>query len=101
MFLHDLMFGFSRSSDGRKVLRSTIREFLCSEAMHHLGIPSTRGGTVVTSDTLALRDMFYDGRPQREKCTLLLRIAPTFLRYCHRYVFLVIVVESFVSLMES
>ena len=33
---------FSRTADGRKVLRSSIREFLCSEAMHHLGIPTTR-----------------------------------------------------------
>ncbi|CAK8688083.1 unnamed protein product [Clavelina lepadiformis] len=72
---------YSRSSDGRKVLRSSIREFLCSEAMQHLGIPTTRAGTLVTSDSLITRDMFYDGWPRREKCSLVLRIAPTFLRF--------------------
>ena len=34
---------YSRSADGLAVLRSSIREFLCSEAMHHLGVPTTRG----------------------------------------------------------
>lgn len=72
---------YSRHSDGRKVLRSTVREFLCSEAMHHLGIASTRGGTCVTSDTTVVRDIFYSGNPIEEKCTLVLRIAPTFLRF--------------------
>ncbi|GCB70778.1 hypothetical protein scyTo_0008670 [Scyliorhinus torazame] len=70
-----------RQSDGRKVLRSSIREFLCSEAMFHLGIPTTRGGTCVTSDTKVMRDVLYDGHPIYEKCTIVLRIAPTFLRF--------------------
>ena len=68
---------FSRTADGRKVLRSSIREYLCSEAMHHLGkrknscsrnmnlflgIPTTRAGSCVTSfDTRVVRDKFYDG----------------------------------------
>ena len=47
---------FSRTADGRKVLRSSIREFLCSELMHSLGIPTTRAGTVVTSDSRVVRD---------------------------------------------
>ncbi|XP_052806192.1 protein adenylyltransferase SelO, mitochondrial-like [Mya arenaria] len=72
---------YSRHSDGRKVLRSTIREFLCSEAMHHLGIGTTRAGTCVTSDTTVVRDIFYDGNPIKERCTLVLRIAPTFFRF--------------------
>ncbi|XP_059510599.1 selenoprotein O1 isoform X2 [Stegostoma tigrinum] len=72
---------YSRQSDGRKVLRSSIREFLCSEAMFHLGIPTTRGGTCVTSDSKVIRDVFYDGHPTYEKCTVVLRIAPTFLRF--------------------
>jgi len=42
---------YSRSADGRKVLRSSLREYLCSEAMHFLGIPTTRAASVVTSDT--------------------------------------------------
>ncbi|XP_038046390.1 protein adenylyltransferase SelO, mitochondrial-like [Patiria miniata] len=72
---------YSRQSDGRKVLRSTIREFLCSEAMHHLGIPTTRAGSCVTSDTKIVRDIFYSGNPIRERATLVLRIAPTFFRF--------------------
>lgn len=52
---------FSRTADGRKVLRSSIREFLCSEAMHYLNIPTTRAGTVVTSDSTVERDPYYDG----------------------------------------
>ncbi|KAL4219840.1 hypothetical protein ACF0H5_020251 [Mactra antiquata] len=72
---------YSRHSDGRKVLRSTIREFLCSEAMYNLGIETTRAGTCVTSDSTVVRDIFYSGNPIHEKCTLVLRIAPTFLRF--------------------
>lgn len=72
---------FSRRNDGRKVLRSSIREFLCSEAMHHLGIATTRAGTCITSDSRVVRDIFYDGHPQRERCTIVSRIAPTFIRF--------------------
>ncbi|XP_033102203.1 protein adenylyltransferase SelO, mitochondrial-like [Anneissia japonica] len=72
---------YSRSADGRKVLRSTIREFLCSEAIHHLGIPTTRGGTCVTSDTKVIRDIFYDGNPIQERASIVLRVAQTFLRF--------------------
>lgn len=46
---------YSRAGDGRKVLRSSIREFLVSEAMHGLGIPTTRAASVVTSDSKARR----------------------------------------------
>jgi len=72
---------FSRRADGRKVLRSSIREFLCSEAMHALGIPTTRAGSCVTSDTRVVRDIFYDGNPIMEKASVISRIAPTFLRF--------------------
>ncbi|XP_032738619.1 protein adenylyltransferase SelO, mitochondrial isoform X2 [Lontra canadensis] len=72
---------FSRQADGRKVLRSSIREFLCSEAMFHLGIPTTRAGACVTSQSTVARDVFYDGNPKYEKCTVVLRIASTFLRF--------------------
>ncbi|KAK2517008.1 hypothetical protein Q9966_014787 [Columba livia] len=72
---------FSRQADGRKVLRSSIREFLCSEAMFHLGIPTTRAGTCVTSDSKVIRDIFYDGNPKNERCTVVLRIASTFIRF--------------------
>ncbi|KAF6119524.1 hypothetical protein HJG60_010017 [Phyllostomus discolor] len=72
---------FSRQADGRKVLRSSIREFLCSEAMFHLGVPSTRAGACVTSQSTVVRDVFYDGNPKPEPCAVVLRIAPTFLRF--------------------
>lgn len=72
---------YSRQADGRKVLRSSIREFLCSEAMFGLGVPTTRAGSVVTSDLRVARDVFYDGRPRLERCSVVLRIAPTFIRF--------------------
>ncbi|XP_065052587.1 protein adenylyltransferase SelO, mitochondrial-like isoform X1 [Rhopilema esculentum] len=72
---------FSRQADGRKVLRSSVREFLCSEAMHYLGIPTTRSGSCVTSDTRVMRDIFYNGKPIMERATVISRIAPTFLRF--------------------
>ncbi|KAK7093051.1 hypothetical protein V1264_008706 [Littorina saxatilis] len=72
---------YSRTADGRKVLRSSMREFLCSEAIHHLGIPTTRAGTCVTSDSKVIRDIFYSGDPKEERCTIILRIAQTFLRF--------------------
>jgi len=72
---------YSRTADGRKVLRSSIREFLCSEAMFYLGIPTTRAGTCVTSDDYVVRDIFYDGNAKRERCTIITRIAQTFIRF--------------------
>ncbi|KAL9966372.1 hypothetical protein ACROYT_G024432 [Oculina patagonica] len=72
---------FSNHRDGRKVLRSSIREFLCSEAMYHLGIPTTRAGCCVTSDTIVDRDKDYTGTVTKERASLVLRIAPTFLRF--------------------
>jgi hypothetical protein len=55
---------YSRSADGRAVLRSSIREFLCSEAMHHLGMPTTRALSLVGTGENVVRDMFYDGHPR-------------------------------------
>ncbi|KAF7657922.1 hypothetical protein LDENG_00020170 [Lucifuga dentata] len=72
---------YSRQADGRKVLRSSIREFLCSEAMFFLGVPTTRAGSVVTSDSRVIRDVYYSGNPRHERCSVVLRIAPTFLRF--------------------
>ncbi len=71
---------FFRQADGRKVLRSSIREFLCSEAVFALGVPSTRAGSVVTSDSRVMRDINYDGNPRMERCSVVLRIAPSFIR---------------------
>lgn len=72
---------YSRTADGRKVLRSSLREFLCSEAMFRLGIPTTRAGTCVTSSDTVERDIFYDGHPRQEKCTVITRIARSFIRF--------------------
>ena len=72
---------YSRRSDGRKVLRSSIREFLCSEAMFYLDIPTTRAGVCVTSDTTVERDPFYNGNVILEKCTIVTRIAENFFRF--------------------
>lgn len=72
---------FSRTADGRKVLRSSVREFLCSEAMHFLRIPTTRAATLVTSESTVQRDPFYDGGVLDEKCTIVSRIAPNFFRF--------------------
>lgn len=74
---------FSRHADGRAVLRSSIREFLCSEAMHHLGIPTTRALSLVGTDSTVLRDMFYDGHPEHEPCALVCRVSKSFLRFGH------------------
>jgi uncharacterized protein YdiU (UPF0061 family) len=72
---------YSRRADGRAVLRSSIREFLCSEAMHHLGVPTTRALSLVTTGDQVLRDMFYDGRAKLEPGAIVCRVAPTFIRF--------------------
>lgn len=71
---------YSRSADGLAVLRSSVREFLCSEAMFHLGIPTTRALSLVTTGEGVMRDMFYDGRPAAEPGAIVCRVAPSFLR---------------------
>jgi len=68
------MTPFSRDGDGRAVLRSTIREYLCSEAMHGLGIPTTRALCLVGSD-----DKVY--REQIETGATLVRMAPSHVRF--------------------
>ncbi|HEY4102214.1 MAG TPA: YdiU family protein [Gemmatimonadales bacterium] len=65
---------FSRMGDGRAVLRSTIREYLASEAMHGLGIPSTRALAIVASDLPVYRETV-------ERAAVLVRIAPTHVRF--------------------
>lgn len=74
---------YSRMGDGRAVLRSSIREFLCSEAMHHLGVPTTRALCLVGTGETVVRDMFYDGHPQDEPGAIVCRVAPSFLRFGH------------------
>ena len=72
---------YSRSADGRAVLRSSIREFLCSEAMHHLGVPTTRALSLVATGDPVERDMFYDGHPKLEPGAIVCRVAPSFIRF--------------------
>lgn len=72
---------YSRHADGRAVLRSSIREFLCSEAMHHLGVPTTRALSLVATGEDVVRDMFYDGHPRPEPGAVVCRVAPSFLRF--------------------
>lgn len=72
---------FSRRADGLAVLRSSIREHLCSEAMFHLGIPTTRSLSLILTGDEVLRDMMYDGNANYEKGAVVCRVAPTFIRY--------------------
>ena len=67
---------YSRMGDGRAVLRSSIREFLCSEAMHALGIPTTRALAVIGSPQPVLRETV-------ETAAVVTRVAPCFLRFGH------------------
>ena len=72
---------YSRTADGLAVLRSSIREFLCSEWMHYLGVPTTRALSIVTTGEEVLRDMFYDGNPQFEKGAIVARLSESFIRF--------------------
>ncbi len=65
---------FSRDGDGRAVLRSTIREYLCSEAMHGLGIPTTRALCIVGSDHTVYREQVETG-------AIVTRMAPSHVRF--------------------
>ncbi len=65
---------FSRNGDGRAVLRSSLREYLCSEAMHALGVPTTRALCLYGSEQLVMREM-------PEKSAVLTRVAPHFFRF--------------------
>ncbi|MBS3965139.1 MAG: YdiU family protein [Methylomonas sp.] len=78
---------YSRSADGLAVLRSSIREFLCSEAMHHLGVPTTRALSVILTGEQVVRDMFYDGNAQLEPGAVVCRVAPSFTRFGHFQIF--------------
>lgn len=72
---------YSRSADGLAVLRSSLREFLCSEAMYHLGIPTTRALSLILTGEQVVRDMFYDGNPKNEPGAVVCRTAPSFVRF--------------------
>jgi uncharacterized protein YdiU (UPF0061 family) len=67
---------YSRRGDGRAVLRSSIREYLCSEAMHGLGIPTTRALALTASDLPVWRE-------SQETAAVVTRVAPCFIRFGH------------------
>ena len=72
---------YSRTADGRAVLRSSLREFVCSEAMYFLGVPTTRALSLVATGEPVIRDMFYDGHPAPEPGAVVCRVAPSFVRF--------------------
>jgi uncharacterized protein YdiU (UPF0061 family) len=76
---------FSRSGDGRATLRSSIREYLASEAMYYLGVPTTRALSLITSDTLIKRPSYksYGGGMYIDKATIVCRVARSFYRIGH------------------
>ncbi len=72
---------YSRSADGLAVLRSSVREFLCSEAMYHLGVPTTRALSLSLTGEQVWRDMFYNGNGKQEPGAVVCRVAPSFTRF--------------------
>ena len=78
---------YSRTADGLAVLRSSIREYLCSEAMYHLGVPTTRALSIALTGDQVLRDVLYNGNPAYEKGAIVTRTAPSFLRFGNYEIF--------------
>ncbi|WP_028121708.1 protein adenylyltransferase SelO [Epilithonimonas tenax] len=74
---------YSRNADGRAVLRSSIREYLMSEAMFHLGVPTTRALSLSKTGEEVIRDIQYSGNPQKEQGAVVVRTAESFLRFGH------------------
>jgi len=72
---------YSRRADGRAVLRSSVREYLMSEAMYYLGVPTTRALSLVSTGDQVMRDMFYNGNPEFEPGAIVMRVARSFLRF--------------------
>ena len=71
---------FSRFADGRAVIRSSVREYLAGEALHHLGIATTRALSLVSGDTPVRRET-------QERAAVICRVAPTHIRFGHFEVF--------------
>ena len=72
---------YSRRADGRAVLRSSLREYVASEAMAWLGIPTTRALSLVATNDGVVRDMFYNGNAKLEPGAVVCRVARSFLRF--------------------
>ena len=74
---------YSRHADGRAVLRSSVREYLMSEAMFRLNVPTTRALSLCLTGEDVVRDMMYNGNPEMEKGAVVMRTAESFLRFGH------------------
>ena len=72
---------YSRHADGLAVLRSSVREYLCSEAMFHLGISTTRALSLAGTGDQVIRDKMYDGNAAFEDCAVVARTSSSFLRF--------------------
>ena len=72
---------YSRTADGLAVLRSSVREYLCSEAMFHLGIATTRALSLSLTGDKVVRDMFYDGHAKAEHGAVVCRVSSSFIRF--------------------
>jgi uncharacterized protein YdiU (UPF0061 family) len=72
---------YSRRADGLAVLRSSIREYLCSEAMFNLGISTTRALSLCLTGDQVIRDKMYDGNAALEPCAVVCRVSSSFLRF--------------------
>lgn len=72
---------YSRTADGLAVLRSSIREYVCSEAMHHLGVPTTRALSLINTGEQVMRDILYNGNAAYEPGTVVCRLSPSFVRF--------------------
>jgi len=72
---------YSRGGDGLAVLRSSIREYLCSEAMHYLGVPTTRALCLLKTGHLVTRDILYNGNPKNEQGAIVCRVSSSFIRF--------------------
>jgi uncharacterized protein YdiU (UPF0061 family) len=78
---------YSRTADGRAVLRSSVREHLCSEAMYALDVPTTRSLSLSLTGDDVLRDMLYNGNTEFEKGAVVCRVAPSFIRFGNFQIF--------------
>lgn len=74
---------YSRHADGRAVSRSSIREYLMSEAMYHLGVPTTRALSLSLTGEKVARDIMYSGNVEFEQGAVVIRTSETFLRFGH------------------
>ncbi len=72
---------YSRTADGLAVLRSSVREYICSEAMHYLGVPTTRALSLINTGEQVMRDIMYNGNAAYEPGTVVCRLSPSFVRF--------------------